>query len=505
MKKVLFILAMAFMPFLASAYQSEIDGIFYELDENWNNDLNRMEYKATVIRNYQWSNKDNDYVFVPYSGSVLIPATVRDSYYTYSVTTIGSSAFRECTDLTSVTIPSTVTSIGSNAFSGCTSLASIDIQSSVIEMPSGVFDDTSWYENQPEGLIYIGKIAYKYKGTMPDNTSIEIKDGTTCLTGGTFANCTGLTSVTIPNSVIAIGTSAFEGCTGLSTLTIPDGVTSIGTSAFSGCTSLALIIPKGVTRIGANAFDDCESVTFLSDQTVKCGTVLNFCKGPKSIIIGNEVTEIVNNGNVNGIFRGVKKLTSVTIGLGVTYMHRAFGCPNLTDVYCLSESVPSAYESFGYWKGTYDNEGYLLDNEFIDFAPNITLHVPESAIEEYSKAETWKNFKEIVPLTDENQQIERCATPTIEYVNGEFVINCATEGAELHYEISNVNNRTGTASKIAVSPAFTLSVYAKKKGCYNSETATATFTGLPGDLNNDGEVDVADHVELSNIIMRQKQ
>ena len=504
MKKVSIILAMAFMPLLASAYQKEINGIFYELDMNWNNDLDRYEYKATVIRNNQWSNKDNDYIFVPYSGSVVIPETVHDDY-TYTVTTIGSSAFSECPDLTSVTIPSTVTTIGKWAFSGCTSLASIDFQGCVIEIPSGAFDDTPWYENQPEGLIYIGKIAYKYKGIMPDNTSIEIKDGTTCITGGAFANCTGLTSVTIPNSVTAIGISAFEGCTNLSALTIPDGVTSIGSLAFSGCTSLsALTIPKGVTSIGGNAFDDCGSVTFLSDQTVKGCIGINGVKGPKSIIIGNEVTTIRNNKTVTGIFRGVKNLTSVTIGLGVTDLHDAFGCMNLTDVYCLSESVPSAYESFGYWKETRNNEGYILDREYVDYAPNITLHVPESAIETYSKANPWKNFKEIVPLTDENNQIERCATPTIEFVNGEFILNCATEGAEIHYEISNVNQRTGTASKIVASPAFTLSVYAKKKGYYNSETATVTFTGKYGDVNNDGYVNVADHVELSNIIMEQK-
>ena len=54
-----------------------------------------------------------------YSGNVVIPETVIYNGNTYSVTSIASSAFSECSGLTSVTIPEGVTSIGSSAFSGC--------------------------------------------------------------------------------------------------------------------------------------------------------------------------------------------------------------------------------------------------------------------------------------------------------------------------------------------------------------------------------------------------
>ncbi|MDY4149807.1 MAG: leucine-rich repeat protein [Paludibacteraceae bacterium] len=54
---------------------------------------------------------------------------------------------------------------------------------------------------------------------MPQGTSIVVKEGTMCISGGAFDYCTGLTSITIPNSVTTIGDYAFYGCTGLTSVT----------------------------------------------------------------------------------------------------------------------------------------------------------------------------------------------------------------------------------------------------------------------------------------------
>ncbi|MGN0752445.1 MAG: leucine-rich repeat protein [Christensenellales bacterium] len=158
-----------------------------------------------------------------------------------SVTSIGEGAFRGCTGLTSVTIGNSVTSISNYAFEGCTGLTSITIPDRVTRIGYSAFYNTAWYNNQPDGLVYAGKVAYKYKGTMPSNTSIVLKEGTLDIAGYAFSDCTGLTSVTIPDSVTSIGENAFYNCTGLTSVTIGGSVTSIGSSAFRGCTWLTSI------------------------------------------------------------------------------------------------------------------------------------------------------------------------------------------------------------------------------------------------------------------------
>ena len=75
--------------------------------------------------------------------------------------------------MTSIAIPG-VTSIGSRAFYGCTNLGTITIPENIEAIGSYAFANTLWYNNKPDGLVYVGKTVYKYKGTMPDNTSIKI-------------------------------------------------------------------------------------------------------------------------------------------------------------------------------------------------------------------------------------------------------------------------------------------------------------------------------------------
>jgi len=178
-----------------------------------------------------------------------------------SVTSIGSRAFHGCSGLTQVTLNSNdiasksysssstlgsifgsqvkeyvlgddVTSIGSYAFYNCSDVTSIIIPDNVTSVGDYAFDGTAWYNNSPDGLFYAGKVAYKYKGTMPENTSVVIKEGIVNLNDNLFSGCSGLTSISIPNSVTSIGDYAFYYCSGLTSVTIPNSVMSIGKEAF---------------------------------------------------------------------------------------------------------------------------------------------------------------------------------------------------------------------------------------------------------------------------------
>jgi hypothetical protein len=214
---------------------------------------------------------------------------------TNSVISIGSWAFYGCTNLATVAIGSSVTIIGFRAFTSCSSLMALDVDpfNSAYSSLGGVL----FNKNQTDLLIYprgkaggyvipntvatIGVYAFEDSAaltsvTIPDSvTSIEpasfygcaslvnvtIPSGVTSVTNAVFAWCTSLTSVTIPSTVTNIGLSAFAWCTNLNSISIPSSVTSIGMFAFDHCTSLlAVTIPSSVTTLQGNAFAGCTSL-----------------------------------------------------------------------------------------------------------------------------------------------------------------------------------------------------------------------------------------------------
>jgi len=228
------------------------------------------------------------------------------------VTSIGYNAFSGCTNLTSVNIGNGVTSIRLYAFYNCTSLASVTIGNGVTSIGDGAFNGTAWLDNQPEGLVYAGKLAYKYKGTMPVNTSIILLDGTKAIADRAFYECYGLTGITIPDSVTSIGRWAFYKCGNLNSVVIPNGVTSIGSGTFYQCTGLASVtIGNGVTSIGDEAFSTClnlANVTIPDSVTSIGQQAFSSCRNFTSVTIPNSVTSIGS-----GAFERCTSLTAIIV------------------------------------------------------------------------------------------------------------------------------------------------------------------------------------------------
>ena len=230
---------------------------------------------------------------------VTYPAGKTDSEYVIpnSVTSIGYSAFENCTSLTSVTIPGSVTSIDYSAFENCTSLTSITI---------------------PDSVTSIGDSAFRSCTSL---TSVTIPNSVTSIDSSAFSSCTSLIGITIPNSVTSIGYGVFQDCTSLSSVTIPNSVTSIGDSAFYNTAYYndESNWDNGVLYISDCLIDTNYNFDSTTDYVIKDGTriiadsAFSNCDNLISVIIPNSVTSIGDSA-----FSDCTSLKSVTIGNSVT-------------------------------------------------------------------------------------------------------------------------------------------------------------------------------------------
>ena len=189
------------------------------------NFLYNYDYYPATQKIYYTSTDDN--VVTPYShlafGVDLISNTYKNGkgiiLFNRDVTTIGNSAFAECYNLATITIPKSITSIGDSAFQNCSSLA-------------------------------------EFKGKFAS------ADGRCLIVDGElkFFAPAGLTEYTIPDGVTSIGEDAFRWCESLASINIPEGVTEIGYYAFGGTNLTSVTLPKSLTSLGRIALAYCHSL-----------------------------------------------------------------------------------------------------------------------------------------------------------------------------------------------------------------------------------------------------
>lgn len=414
------------------------NGIVYKTLQNRN---------AQVLSGYDYG--------ITYMGDLEIPPKIIYEGITYSVVSIGGSAFANCSDLKSIslpesidniqsyaflncsgmlslTMPNAVTKIRDYAFKGCSRLSSIVMGNSISAIGDGAFNDCSELTTIkiPRSVISLGEKIFvgcrnletinvdyentnyaSYDGCLfnkdktillacpPKKEKCSIPDFVNTIGKWAFYDCNALNTVSIPNTVTTIEDEAFHNCRALIAINIPNSVTYIGKRAFACCSSLpSITIPNSVKEIEMYAFYDCDELTHVtvpnSIQTLKWGT-FSECGGLTTVSIPDCVTTIENN-----VFFNCYNLTSIKIPISVTTIGASvfYGCKNLSSI-----NIPNALTSIGVMNFDYCEALRCIYNQMgtplecnLKFSDNqlmnTTLYVPTGTKKAYEKVDPWRNF-----------------------------------------------------------------------------------------------------------------
>ena len=362
---------------------------------------------ATRIGDLYYTFSGSNATVAGYSSSIdwstftTIPDTVEYNSTTYTIKSIGASAFYNCTNLALTSLPSGVTSIKTNAFLGCTNLALTSLPSGVTSISNNAFQGctslttlsilgsptignnafqdctnlktiynygttpittTSYGLNADRVLNMVGVLGYTFDSTTSTATvtgyvpSIDWTTFTsipnTVIYGGTtytvtgigteaFKNCTNLALTSLPSGLTSIEVSTFQGCTSLALTSLPAGLTSIGNSAFFGCTSLALTsLPSGLTSIGNYTFFGCTSLALTSLPSGVTSIGISAFNGCTSLALTSIPADVTSIGG--GAFQGCSGIKSMIFLGSPTIENYAFFNTGIKEVLNLGEAEITA-------------------------------------------------------------------------------------------------------------------------------------------------------------------
>ena len=412
---------------------NDVDFLFiYRMMPNLKN-LDIAEVNITALPTQAFYNSKNvEHLILPNTlitigEEMFYQSDLRSVVIPTNVTTVGYSAFKRCSSLTTVTFEkeSQLKTIGGDyyygAFSDCTALTSIEIPASVETIGNTAFSDCSSLATvtfeKGSRLKTIGNNAY-YRCTsltsieIPASvetieatafkrcsklTTITFEKGSLLKTigggyyssyyHGAFSDCSSLTSIEIPASVETIEATAFSDCSKLATVTFEKGSqlkiigggysSSYYYGAFLGCSSLTSIeIPASVETIEATAFKRCSKLT-----------TVTFEKGSQLKIIGGGFDTNVGYRYIYGAFSELKNLMTVDMS----------AC---TQVEIIEECAFYNDPELRLFKVSTETPPTCENNAFVGINPYSVLKVPSGCANAYKAATGWKNFASITGLDE---------------------------------------------------------------------------------------------------------
>ena len=279
------------------------------------------------------------------------------------VAEIGSGAFYGCTSLKSITIPDNITQINNETFYGCTSLAEIKFHKGITKIGFNAFENTAWYNNCADGLLYLNNWLIGSKGEFAQET-LNVDEGTIGIAdGASFRN---LTTVVLPQSLAYIGEYAFrelgDGCTFISHATTPPAIED-NSILITGGSTLIVSIGKGIIEaydhyrsyfsniIARNTIGDfeyapgAEGYVSWEENTVAINKYLGNDSNvviPESIEVNGEVFDVAAISNAAFIYNTT--LANITIPNSITNIgSSAFnGCTTLASI-----DIPNSVTTIG--------------------------------------------------------------------------------------------------------------------------------------------------------------
>ena len=414
---------------------------------------------AETFGDYEYSVlNDGTVEITDYNGSaekVDIPKTIDGK----TVTKIGVSAFEDCTNFKSITIPDSVTEIGWTAFSGCKRLISITI---------------------PDSVTWIGSCAFQDCARL---TSITLPDGVTSIGVHAFSGCTSLTSITIPDNVVYIDDHTFCGCSNLKSIAIPNSVTEIGDSAFYDCWNLiSITIPNSVTSIGENAlgyyYDESKHRSMKYDDfKIYCNIGTAGERYAKENGLAYELLDKPTIANVTGF--KVKSIFSTNVTLqwnknanASGYEIEQYKSGKLVNVAKITSNATTSYTVKGLAAGT---AGYkfrmraVKDSVYSDYTSALSVNTNPYGVGGFkcsSKTSTSVTLKWNKGTTASGYQLQQ-------YKDGKWVtIYTGTKATDTSYTVKNL--KAGTAGYRFRIRAYKTYGNTKQYGSWSSEVKVNT-------------------------------
>ena len=467
--------------------------------------------------------------------------------------TIGSRAFQGCTSLEDITLNNGLQTIENNAFYGCNKLTGeLSLPSSVTGIGSEAFVGTAYTSvRMPYSLKTIGDFAF-YE--LPIAGRLVLPSRLTSIGSHAFANSK-ITELVIQDGVKSIGDNAFYNTPIQGHVTIPDGVTYLGREAFAHSQLSSVFLPNTIESLPERLFYGCPNldrvyvpynyIEIASAAFSGCGSLRTLRLSANLKTMGEyalsntpiEYLRIPSQMEVlpNGVLRDCNSLESLTLPASLTSVEgeALTGCTALRNMSVEALTPPAI-------RGRSAIRGINTDK--------CLISIPTSAYRNYVLAEYWGQFVQMrndiavetagngeiaFESVEEEEEYEEVAearafnlTPSIRraarrapglasdeesmtYANNGSSVYVPQQGKVRFYIIPGDGEElvSATLDGEDIMPYIVDNVYtatADKKNAKLVVKFSGTGQGsvvLIGDSNNDGEVDIADAVQIVNYVV----